>query len=155
MKKWTKVNGFDDYEADDGNIRKTDTGGLLTYGIDISGNKTITLRKDGKAYTRKLDKVIADTFYPGDHIGKEVRHIDGNRYNNHKDNLEWVTKPPKRNQPKTYEPWKIKVEETGEIFDSIKECAEKLGMTQVSVERCLFNKSVRTHDGLNLIWIER
>lgn len=53
----------------------------------------IHLRKDNKRKCFKIHRLVAEAFvYNDDPINKTtVNHIDGNRANNHMDNLEWLT----------------------------------------------------------------
>lgn len=46
---------------------------------------------DGCNCNHKLHRVIAKAFVPNPHHYKEVDHIDGNKFNNSADNLEWVS----------------------------------------------------------------
>lgn len=79
------------------------------YSIDIDGNIwsyhnskmklkahkskyiEISLRKDGIDRRYKVHRLIANAFIPNpDHL-PQINHIDGDKYNNKIDNLEWVT----------------------------------------------------------------
>lgn len=49
----------------------------------------VTLWKNGKSKDWLVHRLIATTFFG--ESGLTVNHIDGNRFNNHIDNLEWCT----------------------------------------------------------------
>lgn len=42
-------------------------------------------------YTLLVHRVVAQLYCPNPEQRKVVNHIDGNKLNNHKDNLEWIT----------------------------------------------------------------
>lgn len=62
-------------------------GGYLQVGL--------TLNKGQKSKSFRVHRLVAKFFVPGKSHGLVVNHIDGNRHNNHANNLEWVT--PKQN----------------------------------------------------------
>lgn len=69
----------------------------------------VVLSKDKMRACERLHRVVADAFIPNPKDKQYVHHIDGNSFNNHADNLMWVTleehfaihaqmKPAKKNQ---------------------------------------------------------
>lgn len=56
--------------------------------------KLVSILDDNKKYkTVYIHRLIELTFIPNDDNSKiHVNHKDGNKYNNHLDNLEWVTR---------------------------------------------------------------
>jgi hypothetical protein len=62
------------------------TGGYLNSGL---------MTTDGKVRYLRVHRIVALAFIPNSSQKEYVNHIDGNRRNNHVDNLEWVT--PKEN----------------------------------------------------------
>lgn len=53
---------------------------------------TIALINDqGKRKTKFIHRLVAETYIPKPEGKDIVNHIDGNKYNNHTDNLEWCT----------------------------------------------------------------
>lgn len=57
-----------------------------------SGRSRIFLYINGKRKQIKIHHLVALHFIAGYEANKTVNHIDGNRLNNHMDNLEWITK---------------------------------------------------------------
>lgn len=58
---------------------------------DTSGYQYVECYKDGKKHRFAVHRLVAMAFIPNPENKKEVNHKDGNKLNNHVDNLEWVT----------------------------------------------------------------
>lgn len=69
------------------NFRKGDR--LLSFGN--KGYRRVVLFKDGKANKILVHRLVAKAFMPNPYGKLYVNHKDGNRSNNHIENLEWVT----------------------------------------------------------------
>ena len=68
-------------------------GNTLTPTINKkTGYKEVSLWKDNKGLTRMIHRLVALTYLTNPNNLPEVNHIDGNKLNNHVDNLEWVTR---------------------------------------------------------------
>ena len=50
----------------------------------------VWLCQDGKQKLKKIHRLVAEAFVPGDH-SLTVNHIDGDRLNNTPSNLEWIS----------------------------------------------------------------
>ncbi len=107
---WKRVYGFSRfYEvSSEGRVRSRRTGAVLTPSEDKDGYLRVHLSgTDGKGNeVRKspfVHRVVATAFIgarPGS--GYEVGHRDGDRKNNHKLNLDWVTKEQNARQRKDH-----------------------------------------------------
>ncbi len=64
---------------------------ILKPAVDKSGYKRVGLMKGGKPMTKKVHRLVAETFHVFKE-GQEVNHLDGDKLNNHKDNLEWCSR---------------------------------------------------------------
>ena len=118
---------------------------------------------DGKKTIKSVHRLVAETFIPNKLNKQEVNHIDGNKANNNVNNLEWVTSSENKNhacrtglnnrslydagKPKK----KVVILETGETFESIHECARKLGCTHPAVVHCL-NGETKTCMGYRIVY---
>ena len=60
--------------------------------INRCGYEQVCLSKDGTQKTYLVHRLIADAFLPNPNGLPCVNHNDGNKSNNHVDNLEWVTR---------------------------------------------------------------
>ena len=59
--------------------------------LSPKGYRIINVRYNGKHYTYKVHRIVAQTFIPNPDNLPEVNHKDENKSNNRVDNLEWCT----------------------------------------------------------------
>ena len=64
---------------------------LLKYFDNAKGYKLVKLYKNDENYTKKVHRLVAQTFIPNPNNLPQVNHIDGNKENNYVNNLEWCT----------------------------------------------------------------
>lgn len=90
MKKIIK--NFTNYEIDEyGNIYNLITKKYLKGSIGENGYKYYRLSSEGKKKMFYAHRLVAETFIPNTLNLPIVNHKDGNKLNNHINNLEWVT----------------------------------------------------------------
>lgn len=107
--------------------------------------------ENGRPYVRKVHKLMQDAFFEPDPDRPEINHINGNKRDNRLENLEQCsrlenmahacetglfTRPDDAGRPKR----KVIVIETGEIFDSMSDCARAIGGQVSNVCNCLAGK---------------
>lgn len=95
---WKSIDEYDGlYEVSNfGRIRSlkraTTKGIVLRQKAYHGGYMCVCLCKDNKRSTKSVHRLVALAFVPNPYGKPEVNHIDGIRYNNRADNLEWVTR---------------------------------------------------------------
>ena len=145
METWRPVRGFEGYEvSNEGRVRNEKFGNILTPYIDARGIVQVTLRKDGKTHIKRARRLVAEAFLPlpDDYEDLDVIQIDGDTLNCRPENLEWGSRKDVVEQAYRrgcYDATKtsVRVVETGEVFDSIKSCADAFGYTSATISRAL------------------
>ena len=105
-------------------------------------------RQVGAGYhgsTQLVHRMVAETWIPNPNNYREVNHINGDKDDNRVENLEWVTH--RQNMHHAVRTGLIKVKgtpirvvETGEVFESISECARRIGGNPGCIQHCLTGK---------------
>lgn len=65
---------------------------LLAFEIDKDGYKRTNLRKNGVQKHKLIHRLVCEAFIPNTNKNPEVNHINGIKYDNRADNLEWCTR---------------------------------------------------------------
>lgn len=123
---------------------------ILKPSIGEFGYEEVSLSMNNKKYMRRVNRLVAQTFIGNPDNLPQVNHIDGNKTNNCVENLEWCD--GSYNMQHCYAnkltDWgtKIRIVETGEEFDSIVKCANKIGGHAQLIIACL-NGRRKTHKG--------
>jgi hypothetical protein len=86
------IPGFENYSIDEtGKVTNTNSGRVLKPSLNENGYLYVHLWKDGKSHSRTAHRLVAEVFIKNPDKKPFVNHIDANRSNPHKDNLEWCT----------------------------------------------------------------
>lgn len=64
---------------------------ILKNKVNYKGYCFVTLYKENKQYYPAIHRLVAEAFIPNSDCLPQVNHIDGNKCNNHVENLEWCT----------------------------------------------------------------
>ena len=90
---WKDIQDYEGlYQVSDmGRVRNIRTGRILKPGIDRYGYLLVVLYKNGKAKTKNVHRLVAQTFIPNTDRLPCVNHKDENKLNNRVENLEWCT----------------------------------------------------------------
>lgn len=138
---------------------------ILTYTKNKKGYLQVSLTKNGKTKTERVNRLVAKTFIPNPKNLPQVNHIDGNKLDNSIENLEWCDCKYNIN-----EAWKIglnkkrfgrennrsrKVEQYDlngnfiRTWDTIKQAADKLKINTANIIACCQGKYKKSH---GFIW---
>jgi hypothetical protein len=85
---------FRDFEYqvyEDGRIYSNRYKKFLKTRIDRGGYELVSLRKPGHRLTLNVHRVVCEVYHPNPDGHRVVLHINGDRLDNHKDNLRWGT----------------------------------------------------------------
>ena len=91
--EWKPIEGFEDYQVSTCGRAKS-----LKWGKErilrtkkTRGYLCVNLYKEGKQYSKRVHRLVAETFIPNPNNLPEVNHKDENPNNNHVENIEWCT----------------------------------------------------------------
>ena len=168
--RWVDLPGFPNHQGSiTGQIRNKKRKNILKPHIDKDGYCVMSL---GSVDNVKVHRVLCEAFHgPSPDKKTQVNHIDCDRQNNNFLNLEWSTpsenikwsvrkgnidpiKASRKASESNLKP--IRITETGEVFDSVQECASYLGVIPTNISRVLVGdrKGQKIH-GYHLEYLEK
>ena len=139
MEEWRDIEGYDNYEISTyGRIRSKKLNIIMKTHNNHRGYEQICLRQNGSRHSCKVHRLVAETFIPNPDNLPQVNHIDGDKWNNNIDNLEWCTEQQNIQhaiqnglmQPINRNKRQVIDTNTGEIYDSICAAAKAIGMSE-------------------------
>jgi len=110
------------------------------------------LTKNGKQKAYLAHRLVAEAYLPNPCNYEQVNHKDEDKSHNYLNNLEWCDRAYNMNYgtqiKRASEKKQIKVEciETGQVFNSMKEACEALGLGRVALTN-YFNRGYKTCGG--------
>lgn len=171
MEIWKEVTSNPNYQVSNtGRIRRIGSNKDKSVQVKDGYLKT-ELYQNGMRQHVRVHRIVAEEFIPNPDNKPEVNHIDGNKNNNCVSNLEWSTKKencqhawdtglakPSRgmcgksnpNGGRKGRPFRIV--ETGEVFDTLKDCEEAINGNNRHINDCLRGRQ-RTHRGYHFEYV--
>jgi DNA-binding transcriptional regulator YiaG len=103
MEIWKPIAGWENaYEVSTyGNIRRIETGRILKPARGTYLGVVLCYAK--KKHFLRIHTIVAKTFMDRPSNTTEIDHKDRNKYNNHVDNLRWVTKAENRHNSRAHD----------------------------------------------------
>lgn len=146
---WKDIKGYEGYYqvSNTGLVKrlpgiKCKTERILCYGTQKTGYKYVNLSKDNKPYTKRVHRLVAETFIPNPYNLPQVNHKDEDKGNNNVNNLEWcnakynVNYGARNNKAIIARGIPVKCVETNIIYPSAREAARQTGIYASSISRC-------------------
>lgn len=118
---------------------------------DQDGYYCVNIQRGNKEQHVRIHRLVAQAFIPNPENKPQVNHKDGNKKNNHVDNLEWCTNRENVHhaiktglkRPQTPSSSKrnkrLRCIETGQVFESINEASRVLGVSSWTIESRVYN----------------
>ena len=149
MEDWTSIINYPNYAVSkDGRIKSIRFNRILKPSYSDSGYAYVNLSHGGLIKSTAIHKIVIEHFKglkPAENY--VVDHKDGNKTNNHIDNLEWVS--IKENTLRSYgnQDKKIKILELREQGHTIQQIAKEVGMSIYTVQQTC-KKNISTQNSL-------
>lgn len=115
---------------------------ILQQGTQKAGYKYVNLSKDSKPHTKRVHRLVAETFIPNPNGLPQINHKDENKANNNVSNLEWCDREYNMNYGTRKERYcitrgkVIQCIETEQIYPSARDASRHTGIYQSSISRC-------------------
>lgn len=146
--------------TEDGKCINKQTGHIKQTFISNSGYERVTLWNKGKQQKESIHRLVAIKYIKNPNGYNVVNHKDGNKLNNHKDNLEWTT--TSKNTKHAYQNNLINTTKTKvvqytrnmekiKVWNSIKEASKELNLNHANIVTVCKQNTNRKYVG-GYIW---
>lgn len=156
--KWNPCRDITNYDiSDEGRVRNSKTGRIMKTSVDKHGYEIVCLHEDGKQYTKKVHRLVAEAFTDEDIRELDVAHRDGNRLNNRLDNLvhrtrqETVLNGYSKGRRQTHKMQPVFCLESGKEYGSVSECSKEVGLSRMTISRCMYGWQSGNRKGLHFV----
>jgi hypothetical protein len=148
---WRKIPKFENYSVSNhGRIRNDVTDRIMALGENQFGVVKVGMMREGKQYDRSVSLLVAKAFLgePRFETFDSAINLDGDRHNNHVDNLvwrpRWFAAKYNRQFREPYKfpiPNKIEDMDSGEISENSWHCATRYGLLEQDLVLSIFNRT--------------
>lgn len=145
--QWKPIPGFNYSVSNCGRVRSEKTGRIMALSNNQFGVVSVGMMRDGEQYHRSVPLLVAKAFIkqPSEAFDTPI-NLDGDRYNNHVDNLAWrprwfaVKYNRQFREPYAW-PLFSELEEikTGEVCDNSIECSRRYGLLEEDLVLSILN----------------
>ncbi len=148
MKEWKRINGFEHYQiSNEGEVMNSEGKVLKPFCVG-AGYLQVALYRCGGKTKRYIHRLVAEAFCENQNLYKEVNHKDGDKHNNHADNLEWCSRT--ENLLHSYYTLNNHVKavqciETGIVYPSIKMAMRLTGTSKNGISLCCEGKQKKAN----------
>lgn len=159
---WIPIEGFENYKVSShGRIMNSSFEKILNQRPNNRGQLQVTLYLDGRPYTRMVSRLVARAYLPTPHSSRwSVFHVDEDLTNNRVENLEWRPRwflhkhAIQRKRSYLLSERKVRLVDTGEVFDNSLAAAKHIGGLEVEVLYAAFDPSGVRHLGYTFEFVE-
>lgn len=144
--EFVRIAGYEDYGVNKkGDVYSFKTNKIMRQGKNRKGYSQVCLTVDSKKHTKRIHRLVAETFIKKVYGKNQVNHKDGNKANNNVENLEWCDNS--ENQIHAYRVLKkenhgggggkvkVRCVETGEIFNSLSDAGREKNVYTTNITR--------------------
>ena len=147
---WKMIKDFPGYSVSDhGRIRSDRSGRILALSVNQFNVVCVGMMRDGTQYHRSVPLLVANAFIPRPFTPFDTPiNMDGDRYNNHVENLTWrprwfAIRYNQQFENRYLYPIHSPIVDikTGEVSDNSLECAKRYGLLEKDVVLSIMNRT--------------
>lgn len=153
---WLEIEDFPGYAVSNrGRVLNRKHDRVLKQHLNSYGFWRVNLWRDGRNYSKSIHILVARAFFPRLDPNRKIKHRDGDKSNNHVENLMVANggyTPALRKTLAGVGRRKLLVSETGDVYHTIHDCAIALNISVRQIYRTLRGESI-TAGGYTIKWI--